>query len=139
PRDVVGGDFYVFRAEHDGFLVGVCDCAGHGVPGAMMTMLMRSTIDHALATLGLNDPAALLAHVDAALRRLLEEGQLSRLLATNTDVGLAWVERGSRRVRFAGAAINLFYSDGEQVEVLPGTRRPLGDPRGGQFENHEVI
>lgn len=135
PRDIVGGDFYVFRADGENFLIGVCDCAGHGVPGAMMTMLMRSTIDHALASLGPADPAAVLAHVDAALRRLLEEGQLSRLLATNTDVGLVYVERGARRLTFAGAAINLFISADGEVRQLAGSRRPLGDPRGGKYEN----
>ncbi|MBF3202250.1 histidine kinase, partial [Pseudomonas aeruginosa] len=47
PRDVVGGDFYVYREQADGYLIGVVDCAGHGVPGALMTMLARAAIDHA--------------------------------------------------------------------------------------------
>ncbi|MBF3347939.1 HAMP domain-containing protein, partial [Pseudomonas aeruginosa] len=52
PRDVVGGDFYVYREQTDGYLIGVVDCAGHGVPGALMTMLARAAIDHAIEAVG---------------------------------------------------------------------------------------
>src|SRR5690606_31252850 len=45
PRDAVGGDFYVFHESEQGYLVGVLDCAGHGVPGALMTMLMHAIVD----------------------------------------------------------------------------------------------
>jgi serine phosphatase RsbU (regulator of sigma subunit) len=58
PRDVVGGDFYVFHQDSDNFLIGVVDCAGHGVPGALMTMLAHAAISHAIAEVGLHDPAA---------------------------------------------------------------------------------
>ncbi|KAG1544631.1 hypothetical protein G6F50_013843 [Rhizopus delemar] len=43
PRDVVGGDFYVFRSDGVNCLLGIMDCAGHGVPGALMTMLALGT------------------------------------------------------------------------------------------------
>src|SRR5690606_38525519 len=45
PRDIVGGDFYIFRPDGDNCLLGIMDCAGHGVPGALMTMLVRAAAD----------------------------------------------------------------------------------------------
>ena len=57
PRDIVGGDFYVFHTNEQGCLLGVVDCAGHGVPGALMTMLMRAAIDRAINELGIADPS----------------------------------------------------------------------------------
>lgn len=135
PRDVVGGDFYVCRAAPEGFLVGVMDCAGHGVPGALMTMLARSTIDHAMTRQGLCDPARILQQADASLRQLLADAQLSRALATNTDAGLVYVDRSRAEIVFAGAAIDLFHSDGDGVEQLRGSRRALGDRRRGEYVN----
>lgn len=135
PRDVVGGDFYVFRAEGDSFLIGVMDCAGHGVPGALMTMLARSAIDHAITQHGVHDPARILQQADSTLRQLLADAQLARALATNTDAGLVYVDRQRRELVFAGAAIGLFLSDGHAVEHVTGSRRALGDRRLGEYSN----
>src|SRR5471030_1758808 len=68
PRDVIGGDFYVFRAEDDKCLLGVFDCAGHGVPGAMMTMLLRAVFDHAINKAGICKPSVILEQLDKAIR-----------------------------------------------------------------------
>jgi len=135
PRDVVGGDFYVFRSEGDGFLVGLFDCAGHGVPGALMTMLARSAIDHALGRIGAGDPAAVLAEADATLRALLGNARLERALATSTDAGLVYVDRARGELVFAGAAIGLFHSDGEDVAHVAGSRHGLADRRPGDYRN----
>ncbi|WP_163007751.1 SpoIIE family protein phosphatase, partial [Pseudomonas viridiflava] len=71
PRDVVGGDFYVFRSEGNNCLLGIMDCAGHGVPGALMTMLARAAIDLAITEAGPADPACILARTDSAIRAML--------------------------------------------------------------------
>jgi phosphoserine phosphatase RsbU/P len=135
PRDVVGGDFYVFRADGENFLLGVMDCAGHGVPGALMTMLARSAVDHALTQHGPADPARVLQQADTTLRQLLADAQLARALATNTDAGLVYVDRRRHEIVFAGAAIGLFHSDGASVEHVAGSRRALGDRRAGEYAN----
>lgn len=135
PRDVVGGDFYVYRAGEQGYLLGVVDCAGHGVPGALMTMLAHAAIDQAIADAGLSDPAAILARTDQIVRAMLRDQPEQQALATNMDVGLVYVDITTREVTFAGAKIALYYSDGATVEQLPGARRAIGDKRQGQYEN----
>ena len=69
------------------------DCAGHGVPGALMTMLARAAIDLAITEVGLSDPAAVLTRTDSAIRAMLADAQLPRALATNTDAGLVYIDR----------------------------------------------
>lgn len=135
PRDTVGGDFYVYRENANGYLLGVFDCAGHGVPGALMTMLARAAIDHAIGVAGEQDPAAILRETDLALRGMLGDAQLSRALATNTDAGLVWVDRNQQQLLFAGAKIGLFATDGEAVQELHSGRRALGDKRQGEYQN----
>lgn len=135
PRDVVGGDFYVYRVDDAGCLFGVVDCAGHGVPGALMTMLAHSAIDRAVLQAGMADPAGILAQVDQLVRLMLSEDANVQALATNMDVGLAYVDLQRREVIFSGARISLYYSDGNRVGELPGARRAVGDRRVGQFSN----
>lgn len=138
PRDVVGGDFYIFRAEGERYLVGVVDCAGHGVPGALMTMLARSALDHAMNQVGIASPAAVLAHTDRTMRGMLQQCELPRAIATNMDVGLAYVDRERRSLRYAGAKIGLYWSDGREVGEIKGGRRAIGDRRQGSYVDSEI-
>lgn len=138
PRDVVGGDFYVYRAAAEGCLLGVVDCAGHGVPGALMTMLAHAAIDQAITDIGLTDPAAILARTDRIVRSTLRDGQSRHALATNMDVGLVYLDFERRDVTFAGAKIALYYSDGETLEELPAARRAIGDRRAGEYANARI-
>lgn len=138
PRDVVGGDFYIFRTEGGKCLFGVVDCAGHGVPGALMTMLAHAALDQAISDRGLADPASILTRTDDIVRSMLGESSESQALATNMDVGLALVDLDQRLVVFSGAKIALYVSDGVEVRQLPGARRALGDKRRGQYANHQL-
>jgi serine phosphatase RsbU (regulator of sigma subunit) len=138
PRDVVGGDFYVFRSEGQHCLLGVVDCAGHGVPGALMTMLAHAALDHAITDCGMQDPAAVLQRTDQIIRKMLSDAPEYKALATNMDVGLAYVDLTQRNVTFAGAKIALYYSDGERVDLLQGAKRALGDKRQAEYINHSV-
>lgn len=131
PRDVVGGDFYLFHDDGERYLLGVVDCAGHGVPGALMTMLAHAAFDQSIDRLGLESPAALLVQTDAVVREMLRGND--RSVATHMDAGLAFVDERQGILRYAGARISLYHSDGSQVETLEGGRRALGDRRVGEY------
>lgn len=138
PRDVVGGDFYVYREMEGGCLIGVVDCAGHGVPGAFMTMLARAAIDQAIDEAGVADPAAILRRTDQAMRAMLQLDERQRHVATMMDAGIAYIDRISRRVTFSGARIALYWSDGEDIGSIKGARRSLGDRQAGEYWNETV-
>lgn len=138
PRDTVGGDYYVFHDDGNRCLAGVADCAGHGVPGAMMTMLARAGIDRFIQQLGIDSPAAVLQATNAGMHLVLSEAQLSRALATSMDVGLVLLDFDAEVLRFAGAKISLYWSDGETVEMVKGDSRSLWDRRAGVYQDHEM-
>jgi serine phosphatase RsbU (regulator of sigma subunit) len=138
PRDTVGGDYYIFHDDGKRCLAGVADCAGHGVPGAMMTMLARAGIDRFIQQLGVNSPAAVLQATNAGMHLVLSEAQLSRALATSMDVGLVLIDFDTEILRFAGAKISLYWSDGETVEMVKGDNRSLWDRRTGVYQDHEM-
>ncbi|WP_082584301.1 biofilm regulation protein phosphatase SiaA [Noviherbaspirillum sp. Root189] len=138
PRDVVGGDFYVYRAVEGGCLLGVVDCAGHGVPGAFMTMLARAAIDQAIDEAGAANPAGILACTDHVMRTMLHTENRQRDIATMMDAGLVYIEYGAQRLTFAGAKIALYWSDGQAVETRKGGRRSLGDRHPGDYTNETL-
>ncbi|HSH57199.1 MAG TPA: biofilm regulation protein phosphatase SiaA [Halomonas sp.] len=138
PRDQVGGDFYIFHATDGGYLMGVVDCAGHGVPGSLMTMLARAIIDHAILKVGANDPAGILNETHRQSRETLHHESLPASIATNMDIGLVWIERDGEQLTFAGAKMSLYASDGEELAIYPGGRRALGQRRAMTYENRTL-
>lgn len=138
PRDVVGGDFYVCRETEAGCLLGVFDCAGHGVPGAFMTMLARAAIDQAIDECGAADPAAILTRTDQVMRSMLHHDQGHGEIAAMMDGGLAWIDFQASRVTFAGAHIALYWSDGVESGAIAGARRSLNDRKVGEYRNDTV-
>ncbi len=134
PRDVVGGDLYVYRSQQNGCILGVIDCAGHGVPGACMTMTAHAALEVAVGSENWNDPAGLLQLTDQTARGMIP-GDLGGQVATNMDMGLCSVDLSRREVSFAGARISLFWSDGEGCEMVPGSRRGVNDRRPGAYSN----
>jgi len=137
PRDTVGGDFWLCRETADGYLVGLIDCAGHGVPGAMMTMLAHAMFEQAIDRAG-PDPAAILQAADQLSRTMLAGDRFDATLAATMEAGLVHVDRRANRLTFSGARMALFASNGEQVRRYAGARRALGDTRRGQYENVEL-
>jgi phosphoserine phosphatase RsbU/P len=138
PRDVVGGDFYIYREGEDDALIGVIDCAGHGLPGALMTMLAFAAIDQAIDSVQGHDPAAILQNTDTAMRAMLGRDQSNKALATSMEVGLVRIDRKRRLLIFSGARISLFASDGNEVREYKGARRAIGDRRQGKYHDIEV-
>lgn len=135
PRDVVGGDFYLFHVDEDTYLLGVIDCAGHGVPGSLMTMLARAALDQAISECGIHSPATLLIKMDTILRNRLQNAKMSRGLAVNMDAGLIFIDPKQQQILFAGAKMSLYWTDGQQVEEIKGVNRAILGNRAGHYEN----
>jgi len=138
PRDTVGGDYYIFHSEGRHCLAGVADCAGHGVSGAMMTMLARAGIDHSIMEVGISSPAAILSCTDMGMRTLLHGASENKSIATSMDIGLARLDFEARTLRFAGAKISLYWSDGQSMHMLRGDPRAVCGQRVGAYTDHDI-
>lgn len=138
PKDIVGGDYYLFHSDSGFCLTGVADCAGHGVPGAMMTMMARVGVDRAIQEVGIHSPANVLHTIDRSLREILRDDQATRSIATSMDMGLVLLDFTARKLRFAGARISLFWSDGVELNSMSGEHRALCDRRRGSYRDHDL-
>jgi len=138
PKDIVGGDYYLFHKDEGRYLTGVADCAGHGVPGAMMTMMARAGVDRAIQEVGIDSPARLLRSLDASLRGIVLDDLQSRAIATSMDMGLVLLDFDQRQLRFAGARIALYWSNGNDIHWIHGENRAICDRRQGSYVDHDL-
>ncbi len=77
PKDIVSGDFYWIERTKEGVLFAVIDCTGHGVPGAMMSLVGNNLLNKIVKEKGICSPQKilneLLAELFLALRQDTEE------------------------------------------------------------------
>jgi len=69
---------------------------------------------------------------------MLNEEVSANKVATNADVGLGFVPKEGDVMRFSGAKIALYGSDGRAFVKYPAGRRALGDRRRGDYENADI-
>ncbi|MDG1333426.1 MAG: tetratricopeptide repeat protein [Crocinitomicaceae bacterium] len=60
PKNVVSGDFYWLHTDDDTTFIAVADCTGHGVPGAMVSVVCCNALNQAVREFGLKEPNEIL-------------------------------------------------------------------------------
>jgi serine phosphatase RsbU (regulator of sigma subunit) len=158
PRDKVGGDYYFCKKFADGFFLALIDCTGHGVPGAFMTLIMASFLDHILLDDNRQDPAGLLAMMNKKVKMAL--GQIDDTSTNNFDIdkfssakngqsddgmdtAFCWVNTQNNILTYAGAKTSLFYIDSTspEVQLLEPDRKGVGyidTPMDYQWTNRQL-
>jgi serine phosphatase RsbU (regulator of sigma subunit) len=136
PRDSVGGDYCVFYGDDQRCIVGVADCAGHCVSSRMMTMLARAGLDRSIQQVGMESPAQVLQATNSAIHWGLGEAQFTKAMATSMDAGLVFIDLERRILRFAGARISLYWSDGRLLSMAQADNRLLWVRRAGIYNDH---
>ncbi|WP_248927292.1 SpoIIE family protein phosphatase [Paenibacillus hamazuiensis] len=139
PRDAVGGDFYWVKPAREGYFVAVGDCTGHGVPGALMTMLSVSILNLVADNEQEDNPAVILNKVNKLVKQMLNRDRSGPIDDDGLDLGLCHVN--GREIVFAGAKCSLYVKNGPQLNVIKGDRRSIGSRRTADhytFENHRL-
>jgi len=132
PRDIVGGDVY-WRSEDVGknhFTVALIDCTGHGVPGALMSMLVISTLKRVYSEEPDISPGNALAKLGNLVRSALNQDRDDCESNDGFDAGICKIDLANKRVIFSGARTNCFVvpRDNEPVLRVPGEKLALGYP-----------
>lgn len=73
PKDVVSGDFYWFDRVGDSFYCVAADCTGHGVPGALMSIVSVDKITQAIFEKKLSEPSQILSFLNVEIKKALKQ------------------------------------------------------------------
>lgn len=125
PRDIVGGDFYWLKSFGDETLVAVGDCTGHGVPGALMTMLAISLLNQVVETEGIREPARIIKRLNELLKRILGQDSTHGMTDDGLDIGICLLQ-GKETMSYAGAKCSLYASAGGKLQTYKGNKKSIG-------------
>jgi len=125
PKDIVAGDFYWIEQAGNQLLFAVADCTGHGVPGAMMSVMCSNALSRAVKEFELISPAHILDRTASILAENFSKNGNS--LRDGMDIALCSLDLNSGDLTFAGANQLLYVIKGEEPLIIQGNKQPVGD------------
>lgn len=134
PRDIVSGDFYWCFQKGNKACIAVVDCTGHGVPGALMSMLGFASLNYIASQSEYLQPEEMLQQLDEQLKAALNQDAESQ--NQNYDgmvVALACLELDSLELHFAGAERPLLLLRAGEIQEIQTSRHIIG----GNFEQQQ--
>jgi len=139
PKDIVSGDFYWLQEHNNKVYLAVCDCTGHGVPGAFMSMIGSSLLDEAVVEKGIAQPNEVFYEVRKGFINALKQTKDADSQKDGMDAALITWDKGSSLQVAAAYNPVLIIRNGELKEINPD-KQPVGFLTGKQkeFTHHEV-
>jgi serine phosphatase RsbU (regulator of sigma subunit) len=139
PKDIVSGDYYWFYEDEQYKFIAAIDCTGHGVPGAMMSMVANSIFKEVFINKKLTDPSSILSGLDVELDRAINTSK-DATFNDGMDVALIRIDKLSNELVFSGAFRNIHIAQNNELIELKGSRYPIGFYSGvtKYFENKTV-
>jgi serine phosphatase RsbU (regulator of sigma subunit) len=136
PKDIVAGDFYWMETVNDLVLFAACDCTGHGVPGALVSVVCHNALNRAVREFGLTQPAEIL---DKTAEIVIENFSKSEEdIKDGMDISLCSFNAKTKTIQWAGANNPLWLvRKGELIETK-ADKQPIGrNDNTRPFTNHQ--
>lgn len=101
PKDIVAGDFYWMEKIGEKVYFAAADCTGHGVPGAMVSVVCHSALNRAVREFNLRKPSDILDKVTDLVIRTFEKSDHE--VKDGMDISLCAVDLLHMKIEYAGA------------------------------------
>lgn len=126
PKDIVAGDFYWMQQVGDYILFAVADCTGHGVPGAMVSVVCNGALNRAIREFKLTAPSAIL---DKTTDLVIEAfSQSDEMVQDGMDISLCSWNLKTGDFWFSGANNPIYLVKGKEkkIEIFSSDKQPVG-------------
>ena len=126
PKDIVSGDFYWIEKVGDKIYFAVADCTGHGIPGALVSIICSNALSKSLQEDNISSPAKLLD----ATRKLVEERfvRAADSIKDGMDISLSCLNVKTKTITWSGAMNPLWVvkKDAKEIQELKPDRQAIG-------------
>lgn len=139
PRDIVSGDFYWIVQKDNKILIASVDCTGHGVPGALMSIIGYDGLKQAVNEYNLIRPAEILDHLSRSVSETLQQYSDSNI-RDGMDIALCSINE-NYVLEYSGAYNPVCIFSNNELKEIKADRFPIGtlkDEAQKKFTNHEV-
>ncbi len=127
PKDIVSGDFYWLHDLGDNRVaIAAVDCTGHGVPGALMSVIGIKLLQEIIIQNKIQDPGEILQNLDFQVMELFKHHHEEYFLAEGMDLTFCIFDFNRKIVEFAGAINPLLRVRNGVLEEFKADKMPVG-------------
>lgn len=132
PKDVVSGDFPWFLETETDIFIAVVDCTGHGVPGAMLSLIGYFLLNDIVKSQKIFEPGKILDLLDNSVTKTLKQDIEGNEMKDGMDISLCKINKKLNKIEYAGAHRPLYHLQNGTVIEYKGNKFAIG---GGMFRN----
>ena len=132
PKDVVSGDFPWYVKIGDDIYMAAVDCTGHGVPGALLSLIGYFLLNDIVRSRKITDPGIILDQLDEGVTTTLRQDQDDSKTKDGMDIALCKINTATRNIEYAGAHRPLYIVKNGEMEEIKGNKFAIG---GGIYKN----
>ena len=140
PKEIVSGDFYWYNTKGNKHYMAAVDCTGHGVPGALISILGYHSLNQAINEHNMVHPSDILNYLNKSVGSVFNHSERSTV-RDGMDISLCCVDYTTMTLEYAGAFNPLYYFSNGVFKKIKGNRFPIGSFQGEElkeFANHEI-
>ncbi len=145
PRDIVSGDFYRVDSIRGHKIIVVADCTGHGVPGALLSMMGISALKDILGQLEITggeiNPSTILQQLRVFIKHSFNKNATDPRFANDDgmDMSICILRPDGETMDFAGANQNAIIVHNGKITRIKGDFMPIGNyVKEEDFTTHQV-
>jgi serine phosphatase RsbU (regulator of sigma subunit) len=137
PKNIVSGDFYwLYAIDFQKVIVAVADCTGHGVPGALMSVMSIDLLNKVIVEKKIHEPHLILKQMHLEICKQLDKENYKN--ADGIEIGVCLIDRSQNKLHYAGAMMPLYYIEkiekNQKLEMVESKRSYVG---GLMYDNTE--
>ena len=140
PKMVVSGDFYFFAKQETSkkqpkyAVLGIADASGHGVPGALMSVIGSTLLNDIVNLKGITKPAHILDELQLGVKETLKINEQNNYEAESIECAMCKFDFEKNQLEYAGAKLPIYIVRSQEIIELKGDRMAIGAGSANLYE-----
>ena len=137
PKAIVAGDFYWMHKMDDTIIIAAADCTGHGVPGALVSVVCSNALNQSLEKINSTQPSLILDKTRDLVKDRFETENNN--VKDGMDIALCSINAKSKKMEFAGANNPLYIVRDNELIEIKGDKQHIGKHhKEADFLHHSI-
>ncbi len=125
PKEIIGGDFYWVSEQEGKIIIAVADCTGHGVPGALMSMIGVTFLNEIVNNKKITRPAEILNRLRKRVIEALHQSEEDESSHDGMDIALCVIDTKTNKLSFAGANNPIIIVENNEYTEIKPDKMPI--------------
>ena len=124
PKHIVSGDFYWISERNGKYFIAAADCTGHGVPGALMSMIGLELIQKIINEMKVDESDEILLTLNRELESaFFKEEDGKALIKDGVEMSICVIDRKSMQMEFSGAFLPVYIVRNDKLIEIKGDKQ----------------